>query len=260
VINLRIEIKFKPRNSKLLPFNYNHYLYSAILERITIVDPELLPIVEAESFSALTFSRLLVRDRKVLPDKGIVLGSTVSLYVSSSWPEIVRTIAKGFRKKPEVKVGDAVLRCNGVKFFREPKFGDSLLFSTLSPVVVRTYMGENSRIRVWDLYPDDLDFTVKLKRIMLRRYLHLFGHLPEERDFSIDVLRFKPVRTLVGNVYYRGSLIVFRFKGSKDIAKFGYENGFGNFTKLGFGMVKVVSGEQKDDSPEDQLYEPDEKH
>ncbi|NJF24058.1 hypothetical protein E3E33_10780, partial [Thermococcus sp. GR5] len=80
----------------------------------------------------------------------------------------------------------------------------------------------------------------------------IMGSMPEDRDFSIDVIKFKPVRILVKDTYYRGSLMIFRYRGSLmifryrgslEIARFGYENGFGEKTRYGFGMVKVIDEE-----------------
>ncbi len=77
------------------------------------------------------------------------------------------------------------------------------------------------------------------------RYSAIMGTMPEERDFTIDVIKFKPVRILVRDTYYRGSLMIFRYRGSLEIARFGYENGFGEKTRYGFGMVKVIDEEPR---------------
>ncbi|ASJ10458.1 CRISPR-associated endoribonuclease Cas6 [Thermococcus sp. P6] len=244
---MRVQLKFRPlEEGTVLPFNYNYDVYTQILEKMAIVSPELAHQVEVSNVDYFTFSRVMVRERQLIPDRGIkVLSDEVSLYVSSSSAELMKAIVEGFIQAPALRLGDSSFMAEDVKILKEPPIKDGALFSTLSPVVVRTVKLVRDRMKVWDLYPDDDAFFDKLRKVMLRRYSAINGSMPEDRDFSIDVIKFKPVRIMIREGYYRGSLMIFRYHGSREIARFGYENGFGEKTRYGFGMVKLI-----DEGPE----------
>ena len=243
---MRLEVKLRPAHEgTILPFNYNYDVYTQLLEKIGIVSPELAREVDASHVDYFTFSRIMVRKREIIPEEGIkVLSEDVSLYVSSHSPDVIRAISEGFIDSPTLQVGNAAFIAEDIRILREPKLGNTVLFSTLSPILVRTVRLVDGRMKVWDLYPDDTLFQDKLRKVMLLKYSSLYGDMPPEKEFRIEVLKFKPVRILVRNAYYRGSLMVFRYTGSREIAKLGYDNGFGEKTRYGFGMVKVIDSER----------------
>lgn len=239
---MRIEIKLRPvGENPILPFNYNYEVYRQIVEKVALVDPEIARKIEVGHVDLMTFSRILVRKRELLPEEGIrILSDTVSLYVSSYSPEIIKAMVEGFMINPAMKIGLTDFVAEDVKPLREPNIKSTVMFSTLSPIVVRTVKFSEGRMKIWDLYPDEPTFFDKFRKVMLLRYTELYGTTPEDSSFSIEVIKFKPVRLLVAETYYRGSLMVFRYSGSREIAKFGYDLGFGEKTKYGFGMVKVI--------------------
>ncbi len=242
---MRVEIKFRPaEEGTILPFNYNYDVYNQLLGKIALVSPEIAHEAEVSHVDYFTFSRIMVRKRELLPDRGIkVLSDDVSLYISSSSAELIKAVVEGFIDSPTLQIGDASFIAEDVKILKEPNLGRKALFSTLSPIMVRTVKLSGDRMKIWDLYPNEDAFFDKLRKVMLMRYSAIMGSMPEEKDFSIDVVKFKPVRILVKDTYYRGSLMIFRYTGSEEIARFGYENGFGEKTRYGFGMVKVIDEE-----------------
>jgi len=244
---MRIEIKLKPENKNLIvPFNYNDEIHDQLLEKIFLAAPDLAKILQTEYKDYFTFSRIMIREREIIPEEGIkVLSDDVSLYISSSLNEVIKSIAEGFVSSPILKIGKATFSMVKIEILREPTISDGTLFSTLSPIVVRTAKFEDNKVKIWDLYPNNEGFQDKLRKIMLTKFSEIYGKLPEDTDFHIDVIKFKPVRIKVGKTYYRGSLMVFRYYGSKEIGKFGYENGFGDKTSYGFGMVKVIDEEEQ---------------
>jgi len=239
---MRVEIKFRPgEENTVLPFNYNYDVYNQLLKKISIVSPELARDVETSHIDHFTFSRLMVRKRELLPDRGIrVLSEDVSLYVSSMSGELIKALVEGFIDDPILSVGDAVFIVENAKVLREPKITSGALFSTLSPIMVRTVKLSGERMKIWDLYPSEEAFFDKLRKVMMMRYSAVVGEMPEDTEFSVDVVKFKPVRILVRDTYYRGSLMIFRYHGSVELAQFGYDNGFGEKTRYGFGMVKLI--------------------
>ncbi|WP_297535559.1 CRISPR-associated endoribonuclease Cas6 [Thermococcus sp.] len=242
---MRIEVKLRPaEEGTVLPFNYNYEVYTQILNKMYLVSPELARDVETSHADYFTFSRIMVRKRELLPEQGIrVLSDDVSLYISSHSPDVIKAIAEGFIDDPLLKIGNAAFIAEDVKVLREPNIGREVLFSTLSPILVRTVKFVDGRMKIWDLYPSDEMFFDKLRKVMLMRYSTLYGEMPDDKDFHLEVLKFKPVRILVRDTYFRSSLMVFRYTGSKEIALFGYETGFGEKTRYGFGMVKVIDSE-----------------
>ncbi|AEC51876.1 hypothetical protein PNA2_0959 [Pyrococcus sp. NA2] len=238
---MRIEVKLLPlKDNPILPFNYNHEIYSQIMEKVNSIEPEMAKILSSPH-GFWTFSRIIVRKRRIIPEKGIeILSDDVSLYISSINEDLIRAIAEAVEKSPEFKIGDLSFLVGDVRALKVKEIERENVFSTLSPIVVRTVKFEGEKLKHWDLYPHDELFIDRLRKVMLLRYTEVMGHAPRDKEFEIEVLKFKPTRLMVGNSYIRGSLMVFKYKGSKEIAKFGYENGFGEKTGLGFGMVKLI--------------------
>ncbi|QDA32055.1 CRISPR-associated endoribonuclease Cas6 [Thermococcus indicus] len=249
---MRVEIKFRPaEEGTILPFNYNYDVYTQLVAKMATVSPEIAREAEVSHVDYFTFSRIMVRKRELIPDRGIrVLSDDVSLYISSSSNELIKAVVEGFIDSPILQIGDATFIADDIKVLKEPRIKESALFSTLSPIMVRTVKLSGNRMKIWDLYPNEESFFDKLRKVMLMRYSAIMGEMPEERDFSIDVVKFKPVRILVKDTYYRGSLMIFRYTGSREIARFGYENGFGEKTRYGFGMVKVIDEEREPEARE----------
>ena len=244
---MRIEIRLRPiEGDTVLPFNYNYEVYSQLVSKISIVSPGLAKEIETSTVDPFTFSRIMVRRRELVPEMGIrILSDEVSLYVSSYSQDIIRGIAEGFLEDPHFEIKNASFMAEDIRVLKEPRFKSPLLFSTLSPILVRTVKFVNGKMRIWDLYPNDDAFFDKLRKILLRNYSTLYGKMPEERDFRINVLKFKPVRILVKDTYYRSSLMVFEYSGSLELARLAYEIGFGERTRYGFGMVKVIDEGQE---------------
>ncbi|CAB50521.1 CRISPR-associated endoribonuclease Cas6 [Pyrococcus abyssi] len=238
---MRIEIKLLPlTETPILPFNYNYDVYTQIVNKVNSIEPKVAGLLSSPH-GFWTFSRIIIRKRKIIPEKGIeILSDDVSLYVSSSNEEIIRAIAEAVEKSPEFKIGNVSFLVGDVKAIKIKEIGKENVFSTLSPIVVRTIKFEGDKLRHWDLYPHDEMFMDKLRKVMLLRFNEIMGYSPEDKEFQIEVLKFKPTRLIVGNSYIRGSLMVFKYTGSEEIARFGYENGFGEKTNLGFGMVKLI--------------------
>jgi len=249
---MRIEIRLKPRDKgAILPFNYNYDVYNQIIQKVAITSPELARLLETTHKDYFTFSRIMVRKRELIPDKGIkILSDEVCLYISSSVVDIIKSIVEGFIENPILQIGDSVFIMNGVKVLKEPKIKDGTLFSTLSPIMVRTVKLDGNKMKIWDLYPDEELFHDKLRKIMLMRFSEIEERMPRDKDFKIEVIKYKPVRIKIKDTYFRGSLMVFQYYGSGEIAKFGYENGFGEKTKYGFGMVKVIDEKEVQRSQE----------
>ncbi len=243
---MRVEIKLRPaEENAILPFNYNYQIYEQLIDKMAIASLELSKKVETSHVDYFTFSRIVVRKRELIPDRGIrILSDTVSLYISSSVGEIIKAIVEGFNDSPVLKIDDLSFIVEDFKVLKEPRIRDGALFSTLSPVMVRTVKISGNKMKIWDLYPNENAFFERLRKIMLMRFSELNGRMPEDREFSLDVIKFKPVRILVRDTYYRGSLMVFRYYGSLEIARFGYDNGFGEKTKYGFGMIKLIEEER----------------
>jgi|GEM_PF-673110 CRISPR-associated endoribonuclease Cas6 len=244
---MRIEIKLKPENKEtILPFNYNYDVYTQLLQKISLSSPEIAELLESTHKDYFTFSRIMVRKRELLPDKGIkILSEDVCLYVSSSLIDIIKAIVEGFMDNPVLSIEGSRFIMDGIKVLREPDIREGTLFSTLSPIMVRTVKFEDNRMKIWDLYPNEETFHEKLRKIMLMRFSEIEDRMPEDKEFHIDVIKFKPVRIKIKDSYYRGSLMVFRYYGSIEIARFAYENGFGEKTRYGFGMVKVIDEGEK---------------
>jgi CRISPR-associated endoribonuclease Cas6 len=119
-----------------------------------------------------------------------------------------------------------------------PQFNGTNVFSTLSPIIVKTAKEENGKLQSIDLYPTDPKFYENLKDNLVKKYKTLHNNEKTNINFSKPSFT-KPVRIKIKNTFHRASLMTFEAFGDTELLRLGYEAGFGGKNSMGFGMVQV---------------------
>jgi CRISPR-associated endoribonuclease Cas6 len=143
----------------------------------------------------------------------------------------------------EIKIKSLEGVISEIKILEKPKFGKVMKLKTLSPILVRKPIEENTKLKGKELYPTDKEFTERLISNLMKKFYYFYGIDEAEKrnqKLSIKFLRFKPKRHRIINTYHRCVLGEFIVEGNKDLIEFGYDCGFGEKNSMGFGMVKKI--------------------
>ncbi len=234
---MRVKISLKGKG--FIPFNYNLALAGAVYGPIKRVDTDLAcKIHSSTEYKYFTFSLLQVPDRKISPD-GIYVVDGCYFLVSSPVKEIIHSFVEGILENPEVRIGRVTFEVEGVEILKSPVFDGGCVFSTVSPVIVRSVKEENGRLKIVDLYPTETRFYENLKKNLVKKYKTLYHEERDVIEFS-KPFSTKMMRIQIKETFHRASLMVFEVKGDRELLRLGYEAGFGEKNSMGFGMVKIA--------------------
>ncbi len=134
---------------------------------------------------------------------------------------------------------------------KDPVFTNSMVFRTLSPLVIREFLPEKSKFPRF-LAPDDPDFSRLLLADLMEKagllQKAIVGLTPPEGDSTFQFeLASSPKRKLVAMknssgfmVQVASWLVDFRLNGDPELARAGYFLGFGDHNPAGFGLCRVM--------------------
>lgn len=234
---MRVKVSLCGRG--LIPFNYNLALAGAVYGPIKRADSDLAYSIHSSTgYKFFTFSFLQIPKRKI-SKKGIYVGDGAYFFVSSPKKEIIHCFVEGILENPEVVIDNVQFDVESVEIMKRPHFNGKTVFSTLSPIIVRTAKEENGDLRVIDLYPTQPKFYENLKSNLVNKYKMLYHIRKENISFS-KPFSTKCKRIQIKNTFHRASFMVFEVGGDTELLELGYETGFGEKNSMGFGMVKIT--------------------
>ncbi|NPA62790.1 MAG: CRISPR-associated endoribonuclease Cas6 [Methanococci archaeon] len=233
---MRIELELKTENFKVIPYNHQYYLASAIYDKIRSVNPTYADrLHNFQNFKFFTFSLLQVKKRVIRPEGIETIDGKAYLYVSSPNSEFIENFVEGLLEDGKLRVGSIEFLINKAKILSLPKKFDIL--KTISPIYLKTMLETEEGLKTYDLLPNNSKFYENLKNNLKKKY-ELFYNEKCDADFEFEILKYRPKRMkLKEGVYCRCSEMVFKVWGDYDLIKFGYECGFGEKNSMGFGMV-----------------------
>jgi len=139
----------------LIPFNYNLALAGAVYGAVKRVNTELASQIHSNTgYKYFTFSLLQIPERRISPE-GIYVEDGCFFLVSSPVRDVISSFVEGIMERPEVRIDRVQFEVEGVEMMRSPELDRRCVFSTLSPIIVRSVKQENGKKRIIDLYPTD---------------------------------------------------------------------------------------------------------
>lgn len=242
---MRVRISLKGKGQ--IPFNYNLALAGAIYGFIKRADLDLAYSIHSSTdYKFFTFSWLRIPERKI-SEKGIFVNGNAHFFVSSPIGRMVTAFIEGLFERPYIEIDRTRFEVDTIKILKSPKFTRKMVFSTLSPIIVRTAEEESSHLRIIDLYPTDQKFYENLKSNLIEKYRKLYNDKKEDISFSKPI-SVKPVRIRIKNTFHRASHMIFEANGDSELLRLGYETGFGEKNSMGFGMVRISKRSKHSDA------------
>jgi CRISPR-associated endoribonuclease Cas6 len=166
------------------------------------------------------------------------------------------TILNIFRNK-RLKIDSdghsAEFRIVDIKKEESPDFSGIVRFRTISPLVITQKVVFNGYESNYYMKPEDADYAEHFKNVLIMKYKNYIKNsgkfkLAQKSSGSIPIQHFKikgPVKSRLISIERKGVTVnkirgfqyAFEISGDKDLLKFAYETGFGNYGGWGMGCV-----------------------
>jgi CRISPR-associated endoribonuclease Cas6 len=253
---MRVKLTFlAAKRNATLPLNYNHAVAGLIYRTIGNASEAFAAHLHDEGFEAdlrrfklFTFSRLFVKNRRVVGDRLLLESPEVTLQVSSPVGEFIEHFVSGLFQSERFHIAGSEFTLAEAETIAPPEFNGRMSFRALAPIT-ESVRDEQNRVRYLNL---DDDWSGVIERNLARKYEALYGRAPVyeglrwEWDQAYIAEAGKRNRRpsvlieLSEGTKVRGWLAPFTIEGSKELIELGYEAGFGSRNSMGFGMAETI--------------------
>jgi CRISPR-associated endoribonuclease Cas6 len=265
---LRIKLHLiQEKPDQLIPINYQYGISSFIYNTIAVSDNSYSKWLHdtgftsgSKKFKFFTFSLLDIPDlpggqpgRKVIGNKLQVFSDELRLVISIYGNKSLENFVMGMFQSQKLRIFDKTAEAsffiNTVETEPEPKYTDTMIFKTLSPIVLSKKIDRHNAPQY--LSPEAEDYFEYFKRNLEEKYITLCLHnnekVMEHKIRSIKILNSSKSRLIkikegrTDETSIRGFDYEFELQANKEFMRIGYETGFGINNSLGFGCVKIIS-------------------
>ena len=253
---MRVKLTFlASKRGAMLPLNYNHAVAGLIYRTIGNASEAFASRLHDEGFEAdhrrfklFTFSRLFVKNRRVIGDRMLLESPEVTLQVSSPVGEFIEHFVSGLFQSERFHIAGSEFTLAEAETLAPPEFTERMSFRALAPIT-ESVRDEQNRVRYLSL---EDDWSGVISRNLARKYEALYGRAPvydslhwewDQAYIAEAGKRNRRPSVLIEiseGTKVRGWLAPFTIEGSKELIELGYETGFGSRNSMGFGMVEPV--------------------
>jgi CRISPR-associated endoribonuclease Cas6 len=244
---MRIKVSFQIDAPLSIPIEYNYHIYlnvrKILFNFLTDKKPKLAAQYKKE-LPNFTFSQLMIPVREVEYGFISIQGRYFSLFVSSLDATFMEYLAKAFYATDYFPLFTHQVYIQKVEILEPPDFTDEMHFRMLSPLLLISKQNEG----IYFVRPDDPNLNDVFSAITTTEY-NTFNPqaplLPQDIRITLnqDYLASRKSKTkliTVRNINYKAILSPFLLRGNPDLIRFCYENGIGDKTNFGFGMIEVA--------------------
>lgn len=240
---MRCKVSIQKISSFPLNYDYQYGLASMLYKRLAAANICLANETHShQGFKFYTFSNLIIHDR--IPNKQGLNFTHAHFYICSVDSEFIRSFAEGLLQDPKFFLGKdrkTNFIIESIEIIPQQNFSDKCIFSTISPLYIKTMRKQGDHLSEVDLYPKDSKFYENLHTNLVARYEEYYGNNIENDFFEIiDVKNFKPKRVSIGNSFRRCSLLDMTIEANPELLRFAYDAGLGEKNAMGFGCIDII--------------------
>ncbi len=225
--------------SPLLEYNYQHQVASMFYHFFDNIEHEVGEIHHKKGYKFYTFSRLEIPSRKVVNDGLLMLSNDAYLWFSCVDDNVALHLAREIVQSKTLMIGNISFAVLGVQLVESFQPTNDVVFSTMSPILLRTTREENGRTRSWDLEPGEPEFITRLSDNLHRKYEFYYGKRIDGNLAVKDVKHVRSNRIRIKDTFHRANLMHIHLEGEPELLQFAYDCGLGEKNSMGFGMVRV---------------------
>lgn len=263
-MRFKIHLQSLSKQPTVLPINYQYPLSAWIYKTIHDGDNEFAQWLHNQGYfdnkrqyKLFTFSQLSIDKFKVVNDRLIIRNPELSVTVSFYAEQAAEPFIKGLFKDQKGSIGDqrskTTFQVSKIEKLNDPRFENSLILKTLSPIIVAKTPDDNSKNAIF-LSPESPSFPQILYNNLINKktawMINSKRHpasmdFEKENGFRFNLLN-KPKPRLVTikagtpqETKVKGYIFNFQIKAPSQLLEIGYHAGFGEKNSLGFGCVEV---------------------
>ena len=240
---LRMEIKLRPSDKVLIPFNYQHHLMGLFYRLLSMSDEKLsLNLHSMESPKPFCFSWIRGKPIKTTKE-GIIYDKSTTLRITfSSWnDDLIDNLSFSIVNTEETEIASSSFYVEEMRIFqRNLKSREKMV--ALSPIVASRGVKRNEKIYHEFLSPKSKEFFERLKENALKK-CRLYTSCNDDLSIKPDTDYINSKRTSklvdIKGTKIRGHVFPFEIEGDLQLVKFIYYSGLGERTSQGFGCVEI---------------------
>ncbi len=249
---MRIKLHLRTKPQSILPFNYEYAVSAWIYKILSSADATFAEWLhdrgynlenDNRKFKLFTYSKIRPATFRVIPRKGLLLGSgqaelTLSFWVDKAIQDFVVGLFMTQRLELKTKGGAISFNITNVELLSKPNFQSVMQFWTMTPI----FMSKSTADRPQPIHlsPDDAEYNTLIHRNLLGK-VQAIGVAVSDEPLSIKLLKPPKSELLrIGNTKIRAYSFDFEIAAPVPLIEMGYYAGFGGKNSiLGLGFCQV---------------------
>lgn len=248
--------------NQLIPINYQYPISACIFKIISSSNSEYADWLHRigyksgyKRFKMFTFSNLFIRNPEVFSGRIAIKEKNISFEFSTISDKTIENVIIGLFKNQRIDIHTTTTKSGflikTIECIPQPEFKKTMIFRTLSPIVLSKKVIYNEKESAYFLKPEDEDYVEHFKRNIFEKYLaYTLTNQEQINDLrieDIDILgstKSKLITIKEGTPEehkMKGYLFDFKITGSIELIKLCYETGFGTQCSLGMGCVRAIN-------------------
>ena len=246
---MQIKLSFISDKDIILPIHYNNilqgFIYNNMNERLADFLHEKGFDFKGRNFKFFSFSRILTRGEK--EGRSLNFGRTIDFVVSSPLEEFCQSVSNNMLFSDKLRIGRNYVRFKNLEVLDSLVEGNSLIVSTLSPIVTySTFIKPNGKKYTQYFRTDNENFHKLVRENLLKKYNIFYQENLEDIDFSLELIG----EEMTNLVYYKKTIVKgisgkFKLEGEKKALELALSTGLGSKNSQGFGLVQKQSIKSK---------------
>lgn len=235
---ISVKINIKRVSGKIIPFEYNYFIGSAIYNKLLLYEHEVMPLHRLSQIGIYTFSNIINPIKKIsYGDNGLDIDRGYIIFRTLD-DKIINYLRLAILENPLLTIKDVDYQITRVETLNSTIFeSDAIKFKTLSPVLVRDFIKKNIYVSSED------EVSANLKLVLEYQLTKFFGI--DKSMLTFDEIKTHRKTIRISNNGKKESIttgfnLSGKLKTTPEVAKILYYKGLGSKTSLGLGCWEVV--------------------
>ncbi len=264
---MRFKIRLKQvQSNQSIPFNYQFPIYNFINYNLKKYGGNYLSWLEKNGFDKVknyldyfTFSYLhipqLERENETLKLMSDDLDFTIGILSEKMYEDSIINIFRNKKLRIDSNEQCAKFKIDNILKEEPMEFSGKINLKTISPIVISKKVIFNGYESNYFMKPEDPDYQEQFINVLIKKYLRYIKYsgkskMAQKIHPHISIKNFEitgPVKSRLITIEKKGKVVTkvrgfqfnFEISGDKNLLKFAFETGFGNYCGWGLGCVST---------------------
>lgn len=249
---MKLLIEFDIKGDRLLDYNYNYNISSAIYYLLAEQNQEFASRLHNrgheignKKFKLFVFSKFMPASFETSKNGILIKRGRAKLYVNSPLKEFIYYLGSSLMEKGYMRIGNDNYDIANVHYevVANRQFDYESTFITSSPIVTTTSTMIDGKIKNETVHITEPKYVENIKNNLLKKYFLIHGGLPDdmniEIEFDQDYIKKNPRGKLITikGITVKGYIAPFKMKASEDVKNVAIDCGLGEKNSVGMGYM-----------------------